>query len=779
MASDSPQPAVPVDDAGFRKIVEWQVEVPLRDSIARADLPVARLVQEVIENRTKILREAAPYLERIEDLRQRLAVRRALRTGSAFLGGALGVLAVSRSVISLPSWVPLASLALAGFVLVLTVARVLVTFLNQRSRPATGGSASSSPLPLEDQLIAAEQDYRQALEQGIRRWVTDRANELLGLIYSATLPELDPQGLAEIDGSEHEIPTRAREALDSLVTRMPGGSIGVSGPRGAGKSTLLRRVTTEAWRDDPSTIRAAITVDAPVEYEARDFVLHLFAQLCEAVLKPARVEAMRGWKNGYAQPAGRQRFRSFTPFPWYVGPLLLAIGAIAYFQALNAQGELDLAHLELLTRITFLVGVVLTYISVFGNLVGTRGTPPGLFGRLWKQEDELERRAERHLRQIWYQRTYSSGWSGALKGPVGVQVGTERTEQLAENQLSFPDLVNLYKSFVKALIEHGQVRIGIDELDKMDDERARRFLDEIKVIFRISGCFYFVSVSEDAMAYFERRGLPFRDVFDSSFDAVLQVGHLTYADSRQLLRRRVVGLPSQFIALGHVIGGGLARDVIRAARDICGHEPGTDLQELASIMCVGQLAAKCTAARVTARRLKDPGRVSLVSRWLTSVEASSNDSDRLLERCRRFDAEFTTRLGPPPQEGEDELVQYREALLIALEILAFAYFVDTLQDLLPRLATAETTRGAIHDGSIDRLAEARQAFAINPAQAWEVISEIRVGKLGQEDVSFPPYPDGRPSPRRGTGLIDKLRGREPDRGLDGTIPGLAAGDRGR
>ena len=62
--------------------------------------------------------------------------------------------------------------------------------------------------------------------------------------------------------------------------------------------------------------------------------------------------------------------------------------------------------------------------------------------------------------------------------------------------------------------ERGPVIIGIDELDKMSEEDARQFPNDIKTVFGQRDCYYLVSVSEDAMSAFERRGMRFRDVFE-------------------------------------------------------------------------------------------------------------------------------------------------------------------------------------------------------------------------------------------------------------------------
>lgn len=754
MTSKPSQQKVPVNRAGFESAVKHQAQGPLFIPITQAEVPLNQVVREALEKSATILWEVAPQASLVQELRQRIVSKRWRRVArfvgivAALLGGlftiiplVFGTIAeVPSTLSSLPVWMYVLAAAIFAWLLVVTYEAEEEAGKDDGS--LTGdGPPSSARLSLVDQLLIAEGEYREALDQAIQRWILDRANALLGPVYSSLLPDLDPRGLAEIDNPEYEIETKERGELEALIRHMPGGSVGISGPRGAGKSTLLHRVTNQAHLENPTKVRAAIIVDAPVEYDIRDFILHLFAQLCEDVLGAARVESMRTWqRNEISASSGHRNLRSFTPLPAYVGPLLLMIGGGAYLAAGKAGQSLGSHPWQPLALMTMLAGAALTYLMVVGSFPRALGSLLRPFRRLGDERSDLARRAERHLRQIWFQRAFSSGWSGSLKVPLGVQAKSEQGEQLAENQLSLPEIVSLYKQFVRDLAEEGQIRIGIDELDKMDDERARRFLDEIKVIFRVRGCFYFVSVSEDAMAYFERRGMPFRDVFDSSFDAVQQVGHLTYANCHQLLDHRVIGLPIEFVSLACVFGGGLARDVIRAARDICEQKPGSELGAVTAALCVKQLLAKCAAARVAVRQLEDPAQVFLLSQWLSAIEAATSDSGRLLDHCRNFRREFSISLGPPPIDSNGSLKQYREALLIALEVLTFAYFASTLQELMSKLDSEESTCSMIDGGFIDKMAEARKAFAISPAEAWTSISALRSFPLEGEAVNFPSYP---------------------------------------
>ncbi|MGH3402833.1 MAG: hypothetical protein ACRDRJ_10080 [Streptosporangiaceae bacterium] len=115
--------------------------------------------------------------------------------------------------------------------------------------------------------------------------------------------------------------------------------------------------------------------------------------------------------------------------------------------------------------------------------------------------------------------------------------------------------------------EGWRVIIAIDELDKMgDDTEAMKFLNHIKVLFPIHDCSFIVSVSEDAWARYESRGIPLRDTFDSSFDEVVLVEMMRPLESRDFLKRRSNSITDTQALLCHCLAGGLPRDLLRAVR---------------------------------------------------------------------------------------------------------------------------------------------------------------------------------------------------------------------
>jgi hypothetical protein len=104
-------------------------------------------------------------------------------------------------------------------------------------------------------------------------------------------------------------------------------------------------------------------------------------------------------------------------------------------------------------------------------------------------------------------------------------------------------------------------------MDKIrDSDRAEQFLNNIKAIFDVPGCLYLVAISEDAMTVFASQTPAIRTAFDSAFDEIISVPPMDFPDARQLLQLRTTGVPLPFLALCHVLAGGVPRELIRAAR---------------------------------------------------------------------------------------------------------------------------------------------------------------------------------------------------------------------
>jgi len=91
---------------------------------------------------------------------------------------------------------------------------------------------------LRDQTEAIRRHTRLelAVVPAIRQLVNQNEDER----FDTTLGDVAHEGLAELDDQRYAVPTAARKQLDWLLENMPGGSIGLAGPRGAGKSTLIR-----------------------------------------------------------------------------------------------------------------------------------------------------------------------------------------------------------------------------------------------------------------------------------------------------------------------------------------------------------------------------------------------------------------------------------------------------------------------------------------------------------------------------------------------------------
>ncbi len=577
---------------------------------------------------------------------------------------------------------------------------------------------------------SAREAYRESLKQSAFQHLREKLNLESDRSYQTTLAFSDHSGLGEMDDPSREIPTKTRTLILEKMRRMPGGTIGLAGSRGAGKTTLMRSICTEQGTRLKEQEPLGVVVDAPVRYEPRDFILYLFARICTQVVGAERVREMRGSD----QPFGFPIISSWVILASY--RLLLGIGSLFAGIALIVLGALDATDALKSPFAWGLVLIFIGYVSITVQTVGDWQRRRRISGKgrteLIDGDDPNIHTATLRLRQIWFQQSFSTGWSGGFKTPIGIETGLSGSTELAEQQLSFPDIVDLFRDFLRQVALRREVRIGIDELDKMDDETARRFLNEIKVIFRIPDCFFFVSISEDAMSFFERRGLPVRDVFDSSFDDVQHVPHLEFQISKELLDRRIVGLPIPFSCFLHCASGGLPRDLIRVARNLVQLDKGTPLTAATAELLAKSLNSKVQATKVAARGFQSEDHVTLLITWLDRVEAANFAAPDLLDICCEFEAEFLGGI-TTLSSLEDLAVERRELQALGTQLVAFAYYSATMLQFFEKFDTRayveEATSSQAESGTplsaVDQLAAVSQTFAVDVNAAWGMLTQIR------------------------------------------------------
>ena len=398
-------------------------------------------------------------------------------------------------------------------------------------------------------------------------------------------------------------------------------------------------------------------------------------------------------------------------------------------------------------------------------------------------QERLADFAVANLLAIRFQRAFSSDWSGTVGisgGSLPINIGSQwsRGASWARQPQTYPELVGRLREFIASVTRHYRVVIGIDELDKLESSaKAEQFLNDIKGIFGIRECYFLVSVSEEAAANFKGRGVPFRDVFDSCFDNVIVVSYLDHASAKQLLYGRVIGWPAPFIALCYALSGGLARDLIRAARlvmYVSGEQIG--LAEAARRLCREEANARAQGLQHQLVRSVGDGPSDELLGLLADMRNDSDATAAAATYSARSDrlgrwAAATARTsadrggGPADESGACRWARDLSAWYLFLATI-LEFFTDDLQR--DRMETAEDPAAGAR--SLDHLAAARQAMSVNTRVAVRHIEEFRAGwGLGQ------PQPAPGPAPGDPLGPVPAARA-DPDQSQSAPGAGLSAAE---
>ncbi len=313
----------------------------------------------------------------------------------------------------------------------------------------------------------------------------------------------------------------------------------------------------------------------------------------------------------------------------------------------------------------------------------------------------LVQAARRGLQNIAFVQTRSGEASGKF-GFRGAEISYKRGVSLAGRPATFPELVDDFRGFVRfaaRTLEPMRVVIAIDEMDRIGTgESARRFLNEIKAIFDVPGCYYLMSVSTEAQHDFELAGMGLRSVFDSSFDEVVRVDYLDFDLAKGLVSRSVEGLPDAFVALAYVFSGGLARQLMRTARAIVRQRRGTPLTEVADELIRDELDRVCKTTGDALTSLEDKDGVTGLLRVLV------DPSDDLRGYRKDVQAAY---------DGEDASIKnLRDLAAARIEFLAVVrdYFTNDLAEVVP--------------AQVNALARARRYAGSNPATGLALLEEF-------------------------------------------------------
>ena len=602
----------------------------------------------------------------------------------------------------------------------------------------------------------------QILEYGVKPYLRLYINEKEIASLDTTLKNKVAPGLWAIMDTPFEVPTATKDKVERMVANLLGGSIGIAGPRGVGKSTLLSTVCHPDRNLFIDTPALTVLTSVPVKYDAKDFILHLYSLVCEKVI---RVEG-DGNPSIVRSQAKLARERIKTGFDGLLGQyfyfLLIAsvIGIIGIGFSIFWANQIDTkgysnyvsfftildnllqpSELFKFSGLIFLIPVVflIRQILIFYRKIITDLSTTLLGPRRKKQNETQEgmrelsilivKEATIRLEAIRYQMSFSSGWSGGIKFPDSIQFiesSSDYSYSKTRNQLTLPEIVNDFRNFLSIVAGKYKLLIGIDELDKISNsETAQQFLNETKAIFGVRGCYYLISVSDNALSNFERRGIAFRDEFDTSFDDVLFLETPDIEYSQLLLRRRVIGMPLPIVYYCHVLSGGLPRDLIRVCREVfdtaqrrVGEVP---LTFIAEENVLADLKSKIRAISIAATdNLIEPEASILfdsISRITTDYDNHKNWLDManlLLNQLGELSGQGEINTQPKIRKLIQELASY-----LLFSATALQYF----KQMGEHLAIQAPTKVEI--SMLEQLAKAKQLITSSPKYSRSVTCMFR------------------------------------------------------
>ncbi|NGO77743.1 hypothetical protein G6045_19055 [Streptomyces sp. YC504] len=385
----------------------------------------------------------------------------------------------------------------------------------------------------------------------------------------------------------------------------------------------------------------------------------------------------------------------------------------------------------------------------------------------------LVTRCENHLYRL---QTIQTTTNTLSNGTAQIMtMGGSHATSISTMPPNFPALVEEFRDLLTEIADtlarrKQRVLIGIDEVDRLgSDAQALAFLAEIKAILGVRHVYYLISVAEDVGAAFVRRGLPHRDVTDSSLDDIIHVEACTLTEAKTILDKRSEDHTPHTALLAHSLSGGLLRDLLRYGLQIEEIQAKTGTHELSHIareLILEELAETLAGFRTLLGK----------QQWTQDSSDILSDFRTLCghlktSQCECTDGPLRHALAEFAHQTPDTRLRHTDITDSARQLIdeaaAYSYFSLTLLEILTTPGLDRRSEDAKSEGpygALEQLAEARLELTISPYSARTLMTHIRkawslndgpnIDILGSalRQWSCPLHgsdPFGRPRPRRG------------------------------
>jgi hypothetical protein len=370
-------------------------------------------------------------------------------------------------------------------------------------------------------------------------------------VWSSRFRAETAPALVELDVADTISSATLRQLKRFIETHVTS-AIGIAGPRGAGKTTLMEQL---CYDRDLNSLN--VRVSAPVYYDAHQLVRLIHTRLARSMLSPRQLDRLR--------PTVLPRIRQLL---WQLAKVAAVVICLAVLVSLWLWEQDNYTSLPFHVGALSLLAICgLSFAALVLAFIAWRTlrrrsealAEPSTVSELARQQLELLR---------WSVDTQQTAKAGIDLERLTAERETQVTRH--ERVLTHAESVDLLRDFLLDLARLSArpvVLVCIDELDKMSDpNKAVEMINGIKDLFHIPGVHFVVSVSTDALHRFAARGVPVRDVFDSSFDTIVNMRRLSAKESRLVISRRATDFCTPAVLFCHAWSGGHARDLIRTAR---------------------------------------------------------------------------------------------------------------------------------------------------------------------------------------------------------------------